>query len=71
MAIAAAVILPGMLQKSINNYSYIAENQIGVDYSADFDITLKGTSANLKINSKNASVALVSSGGKTIFNSSN
>ena len=69
VAIAAAVILPGMLQKSINNYSYIAENQIGVDYSADFDITLKGTSANLKINSKNASVALVSSGGKTIFNS--
>lgn len=69
VAIAAAVILPGMFQKSINNYSYIAEKQIGVDYSADFDITLKGTSANLKINSKNASVALVSSDGKTIFNS--
>lgn len=68
-AIAATVILPGMLQKSINNYSYIAENQIGVDYSANFDITLKGTSANLKINSKNASVAIVSSDGKTIFNS--
>lgn len=68
-AIAAAVILPGMFQKSINNYSYVAEKQTGVDYSADFDITLKGTSANLMINSKIASVALVSSDGKTIFNS--
>ena len=26
-AIAAAVILPGMFQKSINNYSYVAEKQ--------------------------------------------
>ncbi len=69
VAIAVAVILPGMFQKNINNYSYIAEKQMGVDYSADFDITLKGTSANLMINSKNASVALVSSDGKTIFNS--
>ena len=68
-AIAAAVILPGMFQMSINNYSYVAEKQTGVDYSADFDITLKGTSANLMINSKIASVALVSSDGKTIFNS--
>ena len=32
-----------MLQKSINNYSYIAENQIGVDYTANFDITLNET----------------------------
>ncbi len=69
VAIVLAVVLPGMLQKDINNYSYVAKKQTGVKYSSEYDITLKGNGANLKINSKNASVALVSLDGKTVFNS--
>ena len=42
VAIVLAVVLPGMLQKDINNYSYVAKKQTGVKYSSEYDITLKG-----------------------------
>ena len=67
--VTATVFLPGILQKDIKNFSYTSKKQMGIKYSEDYDITIKGVDGYLKVNSKNASIALAGSDGKTVFNS--
>lgn len=65
----AVALVPKLSPKEVKNYSYVAKKQTGVAYSSDFDHVLKGTFADLKINGKNGSVAIVSADGKAVFNS--
>lgn len=69
LAAIATAVIPKLSPKDVKNYSYIAKKQTGVAYSSDFDLVLKGTSADLKINSENGAVAIVTASGKTVFNS--
>ena len=70
VAILLAIILPGTVKKDINNYSYVAKTQKAVDVSSGFDVTVAGSgNGMILVNSKNGAVALVSTDGKTVFNS--
>ena len=68
-AIVAVVLLPGLSQKPVQNYSYVSEKQSGAD-SSDYDIVIgEKNSANFVIDSKTANVFLKSSDGRLLFNS--
>ncbi|MBE6803191.1 MAG: hypothetical protein E7530_09980 [Ruminococcaceae bacterium] len=67
--ILAVVLLPAFSPKDTQNYSYVAEKQIGIK-DVDFDVIIKGdNNEKFGIDSKNANVYLVSPSGKVIFNS--
>lgn len=69
-AILAVLLLPGVSQKDVKNYSYVAKTQSGVENAAGFDITVQASdSSELVIDSKTGSVALLSADAKTVFNS--
>ena len=67
--ILAVLVLPAFSPKQVQNYSYIAENQIGLS-DVDFDVVIKGENNEVfGIDSKTANVYLVSPDGKVVFNS--
>lgn len=68
-AILAMLMFPSFTSVSVQNYSYVDEKQIGIS-DVNFDITIKGDNGErLGIDSKTASVYLVSPSGKVVFNS--
>ena len=69
-AIVAAVVFISSRSPELKNYSFVAEDQAYVQFGQAFDIVINGSgSEKLMVNSDNGAVALVSSDGKTVFNS--
>ncbi len=67
--ILAVLVLPAFSDSEVQNYSYVAEKQSGMD-ETDFDVIIKDdNNAKFGINSKTAGVYLISPGGKVVFNS--
>ncbi len=67
--ILALLMFPGFTSVSVQNYSYVDEKQIGIS-DVNFDTTINGDNGErLGIDSKTASVYLVSPSGKVVFNS--
>lgn len=69
LSIGAALFLPGLSQKEINNYLYVSKKQAGIDYSPDNSINISAAYGALTVNKENAGVALVSKDGEVVFNS--
>lgn len=69
-AIVVAIVVISSRPKALKNYSYIAENQASVKFDESFDVVIEGLSSEkMLINGTNGAVALVTSDGKTVFNS--
>lgn len=67
--ILAVLVLPAFSPEQVQNYSYIAEAQLGLS-DVDFDVVVKGENNELfGIDSETANVYLVSPSGKVVFNS--
>ena len=70
IAIVVAVVVIASRPVELKNYSFIAEDQVFVQYGQDFNIAINGNnSEKMLFNSKNGAVALVSSDGATVYNS--
>ncbi len=67
--IVTVIVLPAFSPESVQNYSYIAEKQLGIS-DVDFDVIIKGdNNEKFGINTQNGNVYLVSPSGKVVFNS--
>lgn len=70
IAIVVAVVVIASRPIELKNYSFIAEDQVSVQYGQDFNIAITGNnSEKMMFNSKNGAVALVSSDGAVVYNS--
>ncbi len=68
-SVLAAMLLPALVTVKPENHTFYDGKQKGVEFSDSFDTSVKGSdSQKLLINKSNGAVALVSSGGKIIFN---
>ncbi len=65
----AVIVLPSFSKVSVQNYSYVADEQVGIADS-DFDMVIKGdNNAQIGIDTIDAGVYVVSPNGKVVFNS--
>lgn len=70
VSILAAMFLPVIMMVKPENHTLTDNKHEGVEFSKAFNTTVAGSNGQkLLINSKNGAVALVSSDGKTVFNS--
>ena len=65
----AVIVLPSFSTGSVQNYSYVADKQVGIADN-DFDVVIKGeNNAQFGIDTTDAGVYVVSPNGKVVFNS--
>lgn len=69
-SVLAAMFLPALTTAKPENHTLYDGKQQGIEFSDSFDTAVKGNnSQKLLVNKSNGAVALVSSNGKTVFNS--
>lgn len=67
--ILAVAVLPQFSSSEVQNYSYVAEKQLGID-DVNYDFSVKGDNGeSFAVDSKTACVYLISPEGKVVFNS--